>query len=218
MTSQSRRRRGRNTELLFTEYLKQEGWVYAEATSASASGTDITGVLGVDFELNYVTEFAAQGCTSNSPYTNLGVLFDPHEIIVWYMGDGTSDPSFTILNDLGDPVSLTWSSICQKTCYESSVPIPSSDPTIYMLDPMGPAFLSFVQPSSTFGTIDVSNPSSIVTVQSYYQQCCGIDATINVTTDDNGDYIVQILNVYVSLTPTWYNGTVGPVFFNEMSC
>jgi hypothetical protein len=187
----------------------------AFGTTVSFAGWTIN---GVDFELNYVAEFAAQGCTSNSPYTNSGVLFDPHEIIVWYMGDGTSDPSFTILNDLGDPVSLTWNSICQKTCYESSVPIPSSDPIIYMLDPMGPAFLSFVQPSSTFGSIDVSNPSTIAAVQSYYQQCCGVDATINVTTDDNGDYIVQILNIYVFIAPTWYNGTVGPIFFNEISC
>ena len=51
LTNESRRRRGRETELIFAEYLKKNGWVYAEATSSSAPGTDITGVVGVDWEL-----------------------------------------------------------------------------------------------------------------------------------------------------------------------
>lgn len=47
----SRRRRGRNTEKMVADFLKENGWPYAEATSASAPGTDITGVLGVDIEV-----------------------------------------------------------------------------------------------------------------------------------------------------------------------
>lgn len=53
----SRKRRGRTTELDFAEYLKQQGWTFAEATSASAPGTDITGVVGVDWELKAKKDF-----------------------------------------------------------------------------------------------------------------------------------------------------------------
>jgi hypothetical protein len=51
LTNESRRRRGRETELIFAQYLKQNGWIYAEATSSSAVGTDIKGIIGVDWEL-----------------------------------------------------------------------------------------------------------------------------------------------------------------------
>lgn len=54
--SQSRRRRGRSTELILAEYLKQ-WWPYAEATSAAAPGTDIKGVIGVDWEVKARTGF-----------------------------------------------------------------------------------------------------------------------------------------------------------------
>lgn len=57
MTNQSRKRRGRETELDFAEYLKNNGWLYAEATSSSAPGTDITGVIGVDWELKARADF-----------------------------------------------------------------------------------------------------------------------------------------------------------------
>jgi hypothetical protein len=55
--SNARKQRGRTTELIFASHLKQNGWPYAEATSASAPGTDITGVVGVDWELKARTGF-----------------------------------------------------------------------------------------------------------------------------------------------------------------
>lgn len=55
--TQARRRRGRDTELIFAEYLKTQGWKYAEATSSSAAGTDITGVIGIDWELKAKKDF-----------------------------------------------------------------------------------------------------------------------------------------------------------------
>lgn len=57
MSNESRRRRGRETELIMANYLKQNGWLYAEATSASAQGTDVTGVVGVDWEMKARTGF-----------------------------------------------------------------------------------------------------------------------------------------------------------------
>lgn len=47
----SRRKRGRQSELIFAQFLKDQGWTYAEATSSSAQGTDIKGVIGVDWEI-----------------------------------------------------------------------------------------------------------------------------------------------------------------------
>jgi hypothetical protein len=57
MPNASRKRRGRETELIFAEYLKTQGWTYAEATSSSAPGTDINGVIGVDWELKARADF-----------------------------------------------------------------------------------------------------------------------------------------------------------------
>lgn len=57
MTNQNRIQRGRQTELDFAQYLKEQGWIYAEATSSSAAGTDITGVIGVDWELKAKKDF-----------------------------------------------------------------------------------------------------------------------------------------------------------------
>jgi hypothetical protein len=57
MTNLSRKRRGRETELIFAEYLKRQGWIYAEASSSSAAGTDIKGVIGVDWELKARADF-----------------------------------------------------------------------------------------------------------------------------------------------------------------
>jgi hypothetical protein len=57
MANESRRRRGRETELIFANYLKDNGWIYAEATSSSAAGTDIKGVIGVDWEMKARADF-----------------------------------------------------------------------------------------------------------------------------------------------------------------
>jgi len=49
--TQHRRRRGRETEILVAEHLVNHGFASAHATSASAPGSDILGVAGVDFEV-----------------------------------------------------------------------------------------------------------------------------------------------------------------------
>lgn len=50
-TPQSRKRRGRNTELLAARYLAEHGWPYAMPTGAGASGIDITGTPGLAWEV-----------------------------------------------------------------------------------------------------------------------------------------------------------------------
>lgn len=51
MTSQSRKHRGYRTQKVVAEYLKANGFPYAESTGAGRSGTDVTGIVGVDIEV-----------------------------------------------------------------------------------------------------------------------------------------------------------------------
>lgn len=48
--SQSRKRRGRETELLVAQHLRDHGFPHAHATSASAGGVDIDGTPGLAIE------------------------------------------------------------------------------------------------------------------------------------------------------------------------
>lgn len=56
-TTQSRKRRGRDTELLVARYLAENGWPYAMPTGAGASGRDITGTPGLAWEVKARTGF-----------------------------------------------------------------------------------------------------------------------------------------------------------------
>lgn len=56
-SSQSRKRRGRETELLAARYLAENGWPYAMPTGAGASGIDITGTPGLAWEVKARTGF-----------------------------------------------------------------------------------------------------------------------------------------------------------------
>lgn len=51
MTSQSRKHRGYRTQKVVAEYLKANGFPHAESTGAGRSGTDVTGIVGVDIEV-----------------------------------------------------------------------------------------------------------------------------------------------------------------------
>ncbi len=51
MTSQSRKHRGYRTQKVVAEYLQANGFPYAESTGAGRSGTDVTGIVGVDIEV-----------------------------------------------------------------------------------------------------------------------------------------------------------------------
>lgn len=51
MTSQSRKHRGYRTQKVVAEYLRANGFPYAESTGAGRSGTDVTGIVGVDIEV-----------------------------------------------------------------------------------------------------------------------------------------------------------------------
>ena len=51
MSNASRRQRGRETEKIFADYLVRHGFKTAHVTSMAASGSDILGIDGVDWEV-----------------------------------------------------------------------------------------------------------------------------------------------------------------------
>ena len=49
--SQHRKARGMRTQKVVAEYLQANGWPFAESTGAGRSGADITGTVGLSFEV-----------------------------------------------------------------------------------------------------------------------------------------------------------------------
>lgn len=49
--SQSRKYRGYASQRIVAEYMASNGWPFAESTGAGRSGTDVTGVPGIDVEV-----------------------------------------------------------------------------------------------------------------------------------------------------------------------
>ena len=51
MPSQSRKHRGYRSQKVLANYLVDNGFPFAESTGAGRSGSDITGCVGIDFEV-----------------------------------------------------------------------------------------------------------------------------------------------------------------------
>lgn len=49
--SQHRKHRGYATQRIVADYLRENGWPYAEPVGAGRTGSDVTGVVGVDIEV-----------------------------------------------------------------------------------------------------------------------------------------------------------------------
>ena len=49
--SQHRRRRGSESQRVVADYLRANGWPYAEPIGAGRQGSDITGLIGIDLEI-----------------------------------------------------------------------------------------------------------------------------------------------------------------------
>lgn len=165
---------------------------------------------GVDFDLNYISVANSKGCSTNDPVTNLAELFFGQEVIFWYYG--TSDPVFTILDNIGNPITLNWKTICNKTCYEAIIPSAFS----FIGDIIsGVDFLNPIYPNKTWGAnLDVSNPVEVALAEAYYKQLSGADTTITSTYDAINDwYVVQIKDAYLAYAP--YFSTFP---FNEITC
>jgi hypothetical protein len=57
MPSQSRKHRGYKSQKIVANYLVANGWPYAESTGAGRSGTDVTGTIGIDWEVKARRDF-----------------------------------------------------------------------------------------------------------------------------------------------------------------
>ena len=61
MASQSRKARGMRSQKVGAEYLQSNGFPHALSTGAGRSGTDITGIEGMDWEVKARTGFDPLG-------------------------------------------------------------------------------------------------------------------------------------------------------------
>ena len=57
MASQSRKHRGYRSQKVLANYLVDNGFPFAESTGAGRSGTDVTGTIGIDWEVKARTGF-----------------------------------------------------------------------------------------------------------------------------------------------------------------
>jgi hypothetical protein len=57
MTSQHRKHRGYKTQAIVADYLKANGWAFAESTGAGRAGSDITGTPAIDWEVKARADF-----------------------------------------------------------------------------------------------------------------------------------------------------------------
>jgi len=75
MASQSRKHRGYRSQKVLAMYLAENGFPYAESTGAGRSGSDITGCIGVDWEVKARTGFnPASAITQLKERAKAGVL------------------------------------------------------------------------------------------------------------------------------------------------
>lgn len=70
MPSQSRKHRGYRSQKVVAMYLAENGFPYAESTGAGRPGTDITGTVGIDWEVKARKDF--------SPSATIKQLKDRH--------------------------------------------------------------------------------------------------------------------------------------------
>ena len=57
MASQSRKHRGYRSQKVLALYLAENGFPFAESTGAGRSGSDVTGTVGIDWEVKARTGF-----------------------------------------------------------------------------------------------------------------------------------------------------------------
>jgi hypothetical protein len=57
MPSQSRKHRGYKSQDILADKLVAEGWPYAKSTGAGRTGTDVTGTIGIDWEVKARKDF-----------------------------------------------------------------------------------------------------------------------------------------------------------------
>ena len=57
MPSQSRKHRGYRSQKVLALYLNENGFPFAESTGAGRSGSDVTGCVGIDWEVKARTGF-----------------------------------------------------------------------------------------------------------------------------------------------------------------
>lgn len=73
MPSQHRKYRGYSSQKIVADYLVANGWPYAQSTGAGRSGTDITGTIGIDWEVKARREFNPSGAVKQLKERSNGI-------------------------------------------------------------------------------------------------------------------------------------------------
>ena len=74
MPSQSRKHRGYRSQKVLALYLNENGFPFAESTGAGRSGTDVTGTMGIDWEVKARTGFNPSAAVQQLKERNKGDL------------------------------------------------------------------------------------------------------------------------------------------------
>lgn len=80
MASQSRKHRGYRSQKVVANYLASHGFPHAESTGAGRAGTDITGTIGIDWEVK-----ARRGFKVTDAINQAKERLDPRDIPVIVM-------------------------------------------------------------------------------------------------------------------------------------
>jgi hypothetical protein len=77
--SQHRKHRGYESQRIVADYLRANGWPYAESAGAGRTGSDITGTLGLDWEIKArralnLTALLQQLAARDEGLTGVGVV------------------------------------------------------------------------------------------------------------------------------------------------
>ena len=74
MASQSRKHRGYRSQKVLAMYLAENGFPFAESTGAGRSGSDITGTVGIDWEVKARTGFNPAAAIAQLKERDKGLL------------------------------------------------------------------------------------------------------------------------------------------------
>ena len=104
MPSQSRKHRGYRSQKVLAEFLAANGFPYAESTGAGRSGTDVTGTVGIDWEVKARTGFNPAAAIAQLKERDKGLL---GLVVLRLNGQGEkSIPDWVCLLRLEDAVHL----------------------------------------------------------------------------------------------------------------
>lgn len=186
---------------------------YLDIYSAPDNTFDDWTIDGLPFLSNYtnLTGFGSNEVNGNNPIA----FYD--ERYIWQVSKQSDLPEIPVYEDsFGNPYAVSWQQGSSgRTCWEGIV---AFDNLIMSQFTLGILQVTQIDSIAAFSVqVDVSNPTHIGFVQTYYRSVFGNQVTITSVPNIDGDYVVTISNTYESFGPIW-GGFLGTVNFYEITC